>query len=86
MSRAQINDRIERKHTEMIEYHSDMQDGFFALIDSYSEAQKDQVRDNLDETRQCMTTMKSSSRHTLPERSPYPKAHGEESGFYDQRS
>ena len=54
LSRAQINDRIERKHTEMIEHHSDMQDGFFALIDSYSEVQKDQVRDNLDETRQCM--------------------------------
>ena len=31
-----------------------MQDGFFALIDSYSEVQKDQVRDNLDETRQCV--------------------------------
>ena len=54
LSRAQINDRIERKHTEMIEHHSDMQDGFFALIDSYSDVQKDQVRDNLDETRQCM--------------------------------
>ena len=54
LSRAQINDRIERKHTEMIERHNDMQDGFFALIDSYSEVQKDQVRDNLDETRQCV--------------------------------
>ena len=75
LSRAQINDRIERKHTEMIEYHSDMQDGFFALIDSYSEAQKDQVRDNLDETRQCMTqTMKSSLRHTLPEKKPISKS------------
>lgn len=54
LSRAQINSRIERKHTEMVEHHGDMQDGFFALIDSYSEVQKDQVRDNLDETRQCM--------------------------------
>ena len=54
LSRSQINDRIERKHTEMVEHHSDMQDGFFALIDSYSELQKDQVRDNLDETRQCV--------------------------------
>ena len=54
LSRAQINDRIERKHTEMVDHHSDMQDGFFALIDSYSEVQKDQVRDNLDDTRQCM--------------------------------
>ena len=54
LSRAQINDRIESKHTEMMEHHSDMQDGFFALIDSYSEVQKEQVRDNLDATRQCV--------------------------------
>jgi hypothetical protein len=54
LSRAQINDRIERKYAEMVEHHGDMKDGFFALIDSYSEVQKDQVRDNLDETRQCM--------------------------------
>ncbi len=54
LSRTQINARIERKHTEMVEHHSDMQDGFLALIDSYSEVQKNQVRDNLDVTRQCM--------------------------------
>lgn len=53
LSREQINDQIERKHTDMMQHHSDMQDGFLALIDSYSEVQKDQVRDNLDETRQC---------------------------------
>jgi hypothetical protein len=54
LSRSQINARIERKHTEMVDHHSDMQDGFFALIDSYSEVQKDQVRDNIEDTRQCM--------------------------------
>ena len=53
LSREQINAQIERKHTEMLQHHSDMQDGFLALIDSYSEVQKDQVRENLDETRQC---------------------------------
>ena len=52
-SRTQINSRIERKHNEMLEHYGDMRDGFFALIDSYSEVQKNQVRDNLDETRQC---------------------------------
>lgn len=54
LSRTQINARIERKHTEMVEHHGDTQDGLFALIDSYSEVQKDQVRDNLHATRQCM--------------------------------
>lgn len=53
LSREQINARIERKHTDMLQHHGDMQDGFLALIDSYSEVQKEQVRDNLDETRQC---------------------------------
>lgn len=53
LSREQINARIERKHTEMLEHHGDMQDGFLALIDSYSDIQKDEVRENLDETRQC---------------------------------
>ena len=54
LSRSQINVRIQRKHDDMMAHHSDMQDGFLALIDSYSEVQKDQVRDNLDEARQCM--------------------------------
>lgn len=54
LSRSQINARIQRKHDDMMAHHSDMQDGFLALIDSYSEVQKDQVRDNLDEARQCM--------------------------------
>ena len=54
LSRSQINARIQRKHDDMMAQHTDMQDGFLALIDSYNEAQKDQVRDNLDETRQCM--------------------------------
>ncbi len=54
LSRTDIYDRIESKHQEMVEHHSDMQDGLFALLDSYSDTQKDQVRDNLDETRQCM--------------------------------
>ena len=54
LSRAQINARIESTHRNMVEHHRDMQDGLFSLLDSYSEVQKDQVRDNLDETRQCM--------------------------------
>jgi hypothetical protein len=54
LSRADINDQIEDKHREMSEKYADMKDGFFALIDSYSEVQKDQVRDNIDDTRQCM--------------------------------
>lgn len=54
LSRSQINARIQRKHDDRMAQHSDMQDGFLALIDSYSEVQKNQVRDNLDETRQCM--------------------------------
>jgi hypothetical protein len=54
LSRSQVNAKIEDKHTEMIEKHADMKAGFLALIDSYDEAQKDQVRSNLEETRQCM--------------------------------
>ena len=54
LSRVQINAQLERKHSEMMDHHSDVQDGFFALIDSYTESQKDQVRDNLDDNRQCM--------------------------------
>lgn len=55
LSRADIKDQIEDKHREMSEKHADMQDGFFALVDSYNDSQKDQVRDNIDDTRQCMT-------------------------------
>ena len=54
LSRADINDQIEDKHRKMSEKHADMKDGFFALVDSYDESQKDQVRDNIDATRQCM--------------------------------
>lgn len=54
LSRRDVNAQIETHHTEMIQLHGDMKEGFFALIDSYDEAQKDQVRSNLDAQRQCM--------------------------------
>ena len=53
-SRTQVKRQIEASQAEMIERHVDMKDGLLALIDSYDEDQKDQVRDNIDTTRQCM--------------------------------
>jgi hypothetical protein len=54
LSRRDVNAQIERHHAEMMERHGDMKDGLLALIDSYDEAQKDQVRSNLEESRECM--------------------------------
>lgn len=55
LSRGDVNAQIESHHAEMMERHGDMKEGLLALIESYDESQKDQVRSNLEESRECMT-------------------------------
>ena len=67
LSREDVHQKITDRHTEKVEHISEMGETLFDLLDSYSTEQKEQVKSNLEDQKECMEEFKGKHAKKMKE-------------------